>query len=249
MINSKFTYKYYKKLISIILSYGYSLANYHNYHFTEKPCIIRHDVDYDVHKAVEFALFESSFEDKVLSTYFFLLTSDFYNVFSLKTLKAVEKIITLGYEIGLHFDETNYSINNNEKLFVECVEEELYLLSKALGITVKVVSMHRPSRFALEKDFRFRSAINSYSKEFSKDFKYVSDSRMNWREDVTSIIKEKRFNKLHILTHPFWYSENDESTKEKITKFINRARIDRYKQMSDNFSNINEFVTEKELEL
>ena len=42
--------------------------------------------------------------------------------------------------------------------------------------------------------------INSYSKEFFQNFKYVSDSRMKWREDVMKYVKEKQYPRMQILT-------------------------------------------------
>jgi hypothetical protein len=247
MENSKFTYMYYEKVIYKILSNGFNVCNYHDHKTIEKPCILRHDVDYDVHKAEEFATFESSLGKNISSTYFFLLTSDFYNVFSLKTLRAIEHIISLGHEVGLHFDETKYSINNDEGLYKEFVDEELYLLGKALGTTIRVVSMHRPSNYTLERNLNFKNAVNSYSDEFFKNFKYVSDSRMNWKEDIISIVEQNEFKKLHLLTHPFWYSERIEDTKEKLVKFINEAINERYQNLSDNFRDLCEFVSKGDL--
>lgn len=247
MQEERFTFKYYTKLVDTILSNGYSIANYDNYENFEKVCIFRHDVDYDIQKAKDFAIFESKICDNLSSTYFILLSSDFYNVFSLNSLRAIETIINSGHEIGLHFDETRYNINNNEKLFKEFVEEELFLLEKAIGKEIKVVSMHRPSKFILDRDIKFDKAINSYSRKFFKEFKYISDSRMNWREDAIPLIESKKFNKLHLLTHPFWYSEKEETTKEKLFQFINRARYERYSYVSENFSKLEEFINKEEL--
>ena len=63
--------------------------------------------------------------------------------------------------------------------------------------------MHRPSRWVLEADLKIPGMVNSYGKEFFQDFKYVSDSRMRWREDVMKYAIEKAYPRLHILTHAF----------------------------------------------
>lgn len=102
--------------------------------------------------------------------------------------------------------------------------------------------MHRPSRWILESGIEFENIINSYSKTFFSDFKYLSDSRMHWREDVMDIICEKKFDKLHILTHPFWYSDAAENMKYKVSSFINNANQERYEEMKDNIRDLDEIL-------
>lgn len=107
--------------------------------------------------------------------------------------------------------------------------------------------MHRPSKWILENDIQFKNIINSYSKEFLHEFKYLSDSRMHWREDVLGIIKAEVYDKLHILTHPFWYSEEKGDIKERISGFIKDANRERYYQMKDNIRDIEEVFLEDDL--
>lgn len=245
MCDSEFTYDWYERLINLIHDSNYTITNYHEYMKYDKPCILRHDVDMDIIKAAEFASFESKFlsgDGYKGSTYFVLLCCDFYNIFSKNSLEAAYKILSLGNEIGLHFDETKYHVNDDKKQLAEFIEEELHILGQALGTTVRAVSMHRPSKFTLESNVLLKNAVNSYSHEFFKDFKYISDSRMHWREDVCSIVKNCESNKLHILTHPFWYNIFNESTKQKIQSFIHRANIERYEDFSNNFRDLDEFV-------
>ena len=44
-----------------------------------------------------------------------------------------------------------------------------------------------------------------------------------------------------------WYSEKEETTKEKLFQFINRARYERYSYVSENFSKLEEFINKEEL--
>ncbi len=245
MMTSKFTYRYFEKIIEILEQKEYMISNYHNYVLYPKACIMRHDVDYDVSKALEFAEFESKY--RINSTYFLLLSSDFYNIFSPKILKKIDEIISLGHEIGLHFDETKYDFQRDKERFRCFVEEELAIMSKAIGKEIKSVSMHRPSRFSLENDFVFSEAINSYSKLFFKDFKYVSDSRMNWREDIISVIESGEHDKIHLLIHPFWYSNCEENTRDKILSYLKDGSKFRYEIMSKNFRDIDEFVKKEDI--
>lgn len=107
--------------------------------------------------------------------------------------------------------------------------------------------MHRPSKWVLESDLQFEKILNTYSQEFFKNFKYVSDSRMHWREDVMEIIKEENFQRLHILTHPFWYADKDEAMKEKLLHFIKKAEFERYRSLKDNFRDLDEVIEEEEV--
>ena len=67
----------------------------------------------------------------------------------------------------------------------------------------------RHDKMMLENEVSFPSMINSYSSKFFKEFKYLSDSRMHWRENVEAVIKSHDYHRLHILTHAFWYAKSE----------------------------------------
>ena len=243
---SDFTYSSYINMLKLIQNSGYSFASYHNYANYDLPCIMRHDIDFDVNAALRLAKRESEFSQNLTSTFFVLLSSNLYNVFSRETASSLNSILTLGHEIGLHFDETKYDCIKPEST-INAVHEEAYILGKMLGIKIRAVSMHRPSKRSLEADLRFKDMQNSYSQVFTREFKYLSDSRMHWRENVEELIASQEYNKLHILTHPFWYSEEREATKEKLLRFITGANQERYDHMRSNFMNMEEFVHSEEV--
>lgn len=152
----------------------------------------------------------------------------------------------LGHDVGLHFDEKRYDISSPKELKY-WVKRESDILSYVLDKEIKVVSMHRPSKWILENDIQFKDIINSYSKKFFVEFKYLSDSRMHWREDVIGIIESESYNRLHILTHPFWYSAKSETINNKLMDFINKAKVERYYHLKDNIRDLNELIDEGEL--
>ncbi len=236
----EFTYSSYQNLIRRILRRGYQIADYHNYSQVKRPCILRHDVDMDMHKAADFAEREAAIPDEngqpVRSTYFVLISSDFYNPYSYDVMKCIKRIRRYGHEIGLHFDEKRYDTRNttDKEYLRECVEKEVGILSEMLGERVSVVSMHRPSDIFLKSDISFRGrVINSYGTAFFRNFKYMSDSRMLWRENVEEIVESRRERALHILTHPFWYSEARESMQDKLRKFAGAGNGFRYACMEE----------------
>jgi hypothetical protein len=104
-----FTYNSYCDLLNLIFDSGYTISNYHTHSSYENTCILRHDIDFDPKKAEKLAEIESSFQKaEIHSTYFVLLTSNFYNILEKSNLRHLKKIISYGHEIGLHFDETQY---------------------------------------------------------------------------------------------------------------------------------------------
>lgn len=239
-----FTSKQYVDLIKLLKEKDYIFTNYKEYKKYKRPVIFRHDIDNSLEKALNIAKIEK--ENNIKSTFFVLLSTDFYNIFSKKSTDILKEIINLGHEIGLHFDEKRYEIRNKEEL--ECyIIYEKDILEKSLGVDVEMVSMHRPSKWILENDIQFKNIINSYSKEFLHEFKYLSDSRMHWREDVLEIIKKEEYDKLHILTHPFWYAQNKGNIKERVKGFIQEANIERYNQMKDNIRDIEDIIMKGEL--
>lgn len=239
-----FTYDAYKKLVNTIRGQGYEIANYHNYKSYDKTVILRHDIDFSLERAVEFAILESSINVK--STYFILIRSDFYNPMSKKSLKSIRTILDYGHDIGLHFDEMSYSKKYISERGIETIiMDEVNILSEILkGYKVKSVSMHRPSQETLSANYKFDNLVNSYSKEFFNNFKYLSDSRMTWRENVEQVIKNKKYNHIQILTHPFWYKLKEKSRKEIIEEFLNSSNSDRYNILNDNITDLDSILKE-----
>lgn len=239
-----FTYDGYLGLINLLKEKNYHFCNYLNYNEHDRSVIFRHDIDNSLSKALKIARLE--YENNIASTFFVLLSTDFYNVFSKNPNEILKDIMSLGHQIGLHFDEKRYEICSTKELKY-WVKRESDILGCVIDKEIKVVSMHRPSKWLLENDIQFKRIINSYSKKFLSDFKYLSDSRMHWREDVLNIIDKESYDKLHILTHPFWYSNKEESMKKKLIDFINCSKLERYNNIKDNFRNIEEVLSMEEL--
>ena len=252
----KFTYEGYRELIEELKAHGYQVTDYHHWREVNRPCILRHDIDNEPERALALAKLEKELD--VTSTYFVLLTSDFYNVFSAAKRKMLREIAAMGHSIGLHFDEVTYDGNEagernilnsggvqayQEKI-ISLIQSEAATLSQALDLKIDTVSMHRPSKFCLESDLKIPGIINSYGQEFFHDFKYVSDSRRRWREDVLSYIREEKYPRLHILTHAFWYHEAEKSLQETLTDYIEKAKTERYEILKRNFTRLDEALGE-----
>lgn len=102
----KFTYEAYENMILSLKKNNYEIVDYKNYEGKERIVILRHDVDFSLEKALEMAELENKLN--VSAIYFVLLSTDFYNVASKKSIEIIKKIINSGGTIGLHFDEQKY---------------------------------------------------------------------------------------------------------------------------------------------
>jgi hypothetical protein len=193
---------------------------------------MRHDVDLSIEKALEMAILENKLN--VSSTYFFLLTSDFYNISNISTKNTIRKIHQLGHNIGLHFDEKQYIINNVSD-FTRELEKEKQIFQSILELEIHMFSNHRPSNFVLNGlADDYLTLKNAYSKTFFREMKYLSDSRMNWREDVDELINSKKNSRYQICIHPFWYSAEKYSIIQVFEIFISKSKEKLLRSLDNN---------------
>lgn len=241
-----FTYMSYIDMLKLLSRNKYRISDYYDWTEYNRCVILRHDVDTDLQRALQLARVEA--DNGIKSTYFILLTSNFYNPFSKKNKTVIDEIIKLGHTIGLHFDEMAYpgDIGNVEKT-IKNIKRESVIISEFLGNKVDCFSYHRPSKTILDSDIKIDGLINAYGNVFFKKFKYLSDSRMLWREPVLDIINACEYQKLHILTHPFWYHKTELTMQETIIEFIKNARIERFESFNENFTNLGEVVSKTEI--
>lgn len=237
-----FSYKGFENLVNALRDANYTFVDYHTFENYPRCVIMRHDIDNSIEKAVKLAELEESLGVK--STYYTLVTSDFYNPVSKNNLDGLRRILELGHEIGLHFDEMAYDRLDD---IVGAVTKEARLLSDILNIPITTVSMHRPSQKTLEANYEIPGMINSYGKTFFNDFKYLSDSRRRWREPVLDIVKSGQYDRLHILTHAIWYNEVEEDIHETIKKFVTSANQERYYQEKENVKDIESILDISEI--
>ena len=240
----KFTYDAYRGLLSLLRQQGYFFTDYHDYITHPRCVILRHDIDSSIQQAVRLAELEA--EEGVKSTYFVLLRTDFYNPASSISQKGLLRIQSLGHELGLHFDEESYPVGTTAET-VERILQEKEILANICSCSITTVSMHRPSKAILEADLHISGMVNSYGQTFFHDFKYLSDSRLHWREPVEEIIQAGIYERLHILTHAFWYHEQEESLSESVSTFIRSANLERYRQTMENFTDLPSILREEDI--
>ena len=136
-----YTFEAYKELIYLSLENNYKISSYEDVDAYDRSIILRHDIDFCPEKALEIAKIE--YEIGVKSTYFVLLSTEFYNVFSRESSRIFSEILDMGHQIGLHFDEQRYETSSIEQI-KEHIYNEKEILERALRTQIRVVSMHRP---------------------------------------------------------------------------------------------------------
>lgn len=256
----EFTYQGYRKLIDDLRFHGYQFCGFdQNNPFPCHTVIMRHDIDFSFEKACKLSEIEADAE--IPSTWFVLLNTDFYNCCSQKNRDCMKYLLNNGGQIGLHFDESQYqaelqplrSLSKDEyqNKLVALAESEAEILRQIIQAPVNSISYHCPDHETLASDIKFPSMVNAYSQKFFKQFKYVSDSSMNWREDIDSIVAEERFPCLQILTHAFWYSERYKDMTTHLIELCKSGLEDRQNALLDmygeQFEKIFESVSGKEL--
>ena len=206
LISAGFSLGGYKDLIHGLRKRGYRIADYDDVATDKRDVILRHDIDISLESAV--AMAEAEREIDALGVYFFLLRSEFYNPFSARGARALERILSLGHRIGLHLDAGLY---NDEIVRLEqAAAHEIDVFEKMLGCEVSAVSFHRPAMALLERDGPIAGKPNTYAAKYFRDMGYCSDSRGAWRHghpfDHAAL---KSGTALQLLTHPEWWTGED----------------------------------------
>ncbi len=202
----------------------------------KKIILLRHDVDFSVHSAFKLAQIEK--EENVKATFFIWLQSKFYNPFEKEIFQKIKSIVEMGHPIGIHLDCEFHSLNNEEEI-EKVLQFEKQTLENLFETSISVFSFHNPNAEVLKNtNEKYLGLINTYSSYFRNNVFYCSDSNGYWRfHRLDDVIKEAKNDKLQILLHPEWWTEEIMSPKEKVWRSINsRAEnnINWYKNTLEN---------------
>ena len=210
--NILFDYKFYSMLLDKFKKNGFSFSYFDN--LNDKCCILRHDIDVSPKLALDMAKLEYKLDVK--STYFFMVRSPFYNIFSRANDFIVRQIIGMGHNIGLHYDEGYYSKSVSLQ---ELVDSEILMLEKNFDTKINVVSFHQPSEKIINNFIKIKQ-INTYDRDYFGNIKYISDSNMVFKENIIDIITSGEHSKIQLLIHPIWWMAYGNNTEEKFMSAI-----------------------------
>ncbi len=214
MKNKNFNLNSYLYLLNMIQDSPKNIISFNDAYNGKTGIIMRHDVDFCPLKANKIAEIEA--KKNIKSIYFFLVNSGLYFFDKRENIRAIKNIISLGHDVGLHFDATKY-VDEESKLNLAC-ENECNILENIADKEVSIVSFHRPSSKFLGMKDKIAGRIHSYMPLFFNEFSYCSDSQGAWRfEDPELLIKNDNVKNIQLLTHPIWWTTPDNmSPGEKI---------------------------------
>ncbi len=238
---SLFTYEEYTNLLRALKDRDYSFSFFSEGSESRSrpmgPSVyLRHDVDRNPSSARTMAEIEQDLD--VQSTFFLLVRTDFYNVFSKANSEIVYDILEMNHRLGLHFDCAAYSGSLNESLLIEHVQKEIGLLESFFGIEIRGVSFHRPDDWILETKVDLpEPLVSTYDQEYTEDITYLSDSRGVWSHGhpLESSAFEDR-DPLQILVHPPWWNESDVDPETTFQQLIDRKERELRRRLDENYT-------------
>lgn len=176
---------------------------------TSRYCVIRHDVEFSVERALNLAQFEANILD-VSTSYLFQIRNNCYNLASDINLLKLHQIQDLGHTVGLH---VHMGLMDKSDDPVHFIQTEAEIFEKLTGIQVDRFSFHRPDASVLKDYLEVPNLINCYDKKFfhhyesphnNLDVKYFTDSRHEWKHGYPL---DENHDKVQILTHPYSWTE------------------------------------------
>lgn len=206
-----------------ILDYADVTINTNNY------CVIRHDVEFSVDRALNLAIFESTHLN-LSTSYLFQVRNNCYNIASDVNLDKLKEIQSLGHKIGIHI---HLGLKKDSESIEQYVKNEINLFEQVTQIKTDRFSFHRPTSDELKKPIKIANYINCYDPLFfhhyesphnDLDVKYFTDSRHQWQHGYPT---DQPHDKVQLLTHPYSWSKTG----------------------ANNYNNYKEILKEKEKEL
>jgi hypothetical protein len=209
-------------------------AQYHFVRFgqsiPDRHVLWRHDVDASMHRAAALAEIEAA--EGVVATYFVNPRSSFYSLGEPEIAALVGKIATLGHDIGLHFDAGAYATTAwSAETLASAIERERKIVELLLDRTVRAMCWHNPdlsNLLAFDAEI-IGGLVNAYSARLCRDYVYCSDSNGYWRFKPMERVIAEGHPRLHLLTHPDWWTPEALSPSQRIDRaIIGRARKVRF---------------------
>jgi hypothetical protein len=204
--------------VSVIRSFLRHDFTFEKYLSTKRSraVLIRHDIDFSVTDAYQLAVLES--ELGVAATYFFMLTSNTYNLLSKANRSLVKEIKSLGHDVALHFDPVVH-----DDIDAGFAEEKL-IFEEAFDVDLKIVSIHRPGVFLEHNNRKLEGCRHTYEDSFVKEMTYISDSGgRDIQQKLLELAHQGSDLPLQILLHPIWWTSRTPSPTATLNDWLERS--------------------------
>ena len=199
-----YTYDWYREFLAELRSRERRFRPY-GADLTAGDVLLRHDVDLSPERALEVARIEADLD--VRATYFFLCSAPLYNLFDRCTREIVDRIESLGHDVGLHFSTHQYwepGERPADGALYDRVADERTVLN-AVADPVEAVSFHIPPEWVLRAEFD--GVESTYEPRFFAEIGYYGDSSGRWRREAPD--PDDFPEKVQVLTHPGLWGRED----------------------------------------
>jgi hypothetical protein len=216
LTTADFTEAEYDRLVRLAAEH-YRFISFQEWHDAPPHTVLwRHDLDFSVHRALALARIEA--RAGVRATYFLNLHSAYYNALERDVAERVREILTLGHELGLHFDPTF----DATRAPGDTIASERRLLEDVFAVPVRAFSLHNPVVAGWNGDAdEVDGMVNAYGSGVRARFAYVSDSHGVWRHRrLHDVLDEAGDERLHVLTHPEWWVPEPMTPRERVSRAI-----------------------------
>ncbi|MEA2358149.1 MAG: hypothetical protein QOI62_1409 [Solirubrobacteraceae bacterium] len=214
-----FTWGQYSEYLRLALSNGYRFgpldgSTSDRGDANEQVVYLRHDVDFSLRWVLPMAELEA--EHGVRATYCFLLDSPYYPSESSAFDETVQAILEMGHWLGLHFDATPFSSDDE---VARRVADAAEALGQRFATDVVSVSFHWPGRRPVSQIVLPGGLVNTYGPRFFSEIGYASDSNQDWRgTDLAEVLTSRRHARLQLLIHPVWWRDTYSPILDKLTE-------------------------------
>lgn len=226
-----FTTAGYGALVSAFAHAGYQAVGLHDLAADRGRLFLRHDVDFNPDFCGPIAETEAGLG--CTSTFYFLVTSPFYNLLDPSVREVLKRLSALGHSIGLHFDVTAYAEGTDLEA---SAERERGLLATIAEAPVQSISFHRPAPDLVGRPGLFAGCPHTYEPRFVEAIAYYSDSQGAWRfgHPLDSTAFARRAS-MQLLTHPIWWCfDTEETPTERLNRWLGQDQERRVLEVARN---------------
>ena len=221
--SADFSYNYFRRILEAIR------VNFNPHLLSQAPriepaggrpkIIVRHDVDVSLRHALRMAEIENAFG--ICATYMFIPNSLLYCLEDSTSRDVLRQLISMGHEIGLHFDVSNEV--RSPDCEVSQVESQIDAAARQIesitGMPVQSISFHRPLQQFLRGPVIVCGRTNAYSGQLMNW--YMSDSKGCWREgEPLPRLTRPEKPLLQLLIHPIWWGEKHGLPEDSLQEFF-----------------------------
>lgn len=223
-----YTYDWYRTLLQSLLDAGYEFRGFEDAQLSGGEVLLRHDVDWSPQAAAEMAEIEA--DNDVTSTYFFLITSPFYNAFSSESRRSIERIESLGHDVGLHFAVGEFWTDDpGDDPMSELIDKHHDVIGVIAADPTDAVAFHNPPEWTLDRTYD--GFVSTYEPRFFGEITYEADSLHRWRTEPP--FKNGVGDNAQVLVHPTLWGEEDKEPATHIRRRQKQFLAETDAQMQD----------------